>query len=336
MAEATLSGAFPVDGRPALSAVVPCYNEEAVLDELLRRLTAACEKAVGREFEIILVDDGSQDTTREKMRRAQAEDPRIVTVILSRNHGHQLALTAGLSLARGVRVFVLDADLQDPPELLAPMMARMDEGFDVVYGQRCSRAGESAFKRASARAFYRLFNRIVGINIPVDAGDFRLMTRRVADILTAMPEQHRFIRGMVSWVGFPQTGFPYDRDPRFAGETKYPLRKMVLFALDAITGFSVLPLRLATILGFAFSGFSALYGIFVLIAWMGGAVIPGWTSLTLLVLLLGGVQLIMVGILGEYMGRLYAQSKGRPLFIIEEIIRAPNGVEAVERKSADG
>jgi dolichol-phosphate mannosyltransferase len=290
---------------------------------LLRRLTSACSNAAGENYEIVLVDDGSNDRTRAMMKEAQCRDPRIVAVFLSRNHGHQLALTAGLSIARGERIFVLDADLQDPPELLSAMMARMDEGFDVVYGIRRSRAAESAFKRSSAHLFYRLLNRIAGVEIPRDTGDFRLMTRRVADELAGMPERHRFIRGMISWIGFPQTGFPYDRDPRFAGVTKYPLRKMLVFALDAITGFSVVPLRLATMLGLLFSFLSVIFGVYALGAWVAGTVIQGWTSLTLIILLIGGVQLLMIGILGEYIGRLYMQSKGRPLFIIEDILRAP-------------
>jgi dolichol-phosphate mannosyltransferase len=239
----------PTSRVPALSAVVPCFNEEEVLGELLKRLVAACTDVVGEDFEIVLVDDGSSDRTRALLREAQRDDPRIVAVFLSRNHGHQLALTAGLSVARGARVFVLDADLQDPPELLGPMMSRMDEGYDVVYGRRRSRKGETAFKQASARTFYRLMSRLVEFDIPLDTGDFRLMSRRVTDLLNEMPERHRFIRGMISWVGYPQIGLEYDRDARFAGETKYPLRKMVRFAADAITSFSIIPLRIASWLG---------------------------------------------------------------------------------------
>ena len=307
---------------PAVSAVVPCYNEELVLETLLSRLVAACEIVAGNDFEIILVDDGSSDRTREMMHAAHTRDPRISAVFLSRNHGHQLALTAGLSVARGLRIFILDADLQDPPELLAPMMARMDEGFDVVYGKRATRANETVFKRATASAFYRLLDRIVDVKIPLDTGDFRLISRRVADVLAAMPEQHRFIRGMVSWVGFAQTAFPYDREERFAGETKYPFRKMLLLAVDAITGFSVVPLRIASTLGLLVSTLAILLAVVFFFAWLAGSVVPGWTSLALIVLLLGGVQLIVVGILGEYVGRLYMQSKQRPIFVIEDVLRA--------------
>lgn len=313
---------------PAISAVVPCYNEEDVLDAMLSRLVKALEDVVNSNFEIVLIDDGSKDKTREMMRAAQARDPRIVAVLLSRNHGHQLALTAGLSVARGKRLFVLDADLQDPPELLGPMMDRMDEGYDVVYGVRNSRSGESAFKRSTAHVFYRLLDAIAGVKIPVDTGDFRLMSRRVADVIESMPEQHRFIRGMVSWAGFLQVGIQYDREERFAGESKYPLRKMLSFALDAITGFSVVPLRIATLLGFVLSLLALLYAAYVISVWFSGAVVQGWASLTLIVLLIGGVQLIMIGILGEYVGRLYMQSKERPLFIIEEYIGAPRGKTA--------
>lgn len=321
---------------PAVSVVVPCYNEELVLNLLLTRLVAACKKVVGDNFEIILVDDGSNDRTREMMREAHIKDPRIAAILLSRNHGHQLALTAGLSVVRGNRIFILDADLQDPPELLEPMMARMDQGFDVVYGKRRTRANETLFKRVSASAFYRLLDRIVDVKIPLDTGDFRLISRRVADVLTAMPEQHRFIRGMVSWVGFAQTAFLYDREERYAGETKYPLRKMLLLAVDAITGFSVVPLRLASALGLLVSILALLLAVIFFFAWAAGTVVPGWTSLSLIVLLLGGVQLTEVGILGEYVGRLYMQSKQRPIFVIEDVLRAPLGtVEGPEEEKAE-
>lgn len=306
---------------PNLSVVIPCYNEEAVLEEMRRRLTAVCEAMVGDDFEVILVDDGSRDATRQILMRFHSEDPRFVAVLLSRNHGHQLALTAGLSVTRGARILVLDADLQDPPELLPAMMAKMEEGFDVVYGRRRHRKGETVFKRATASFFYRLLDRIVDVSIPVDAGDFRLMTRRVVETLLNMPEQHRFIRGMISWIGYPQAALDYDRDPRFAGETKYPLRRMVRFALDAITGFSVAPLKIATWLGFLICGLSAAMCTYVLVVWLKGDVVPGWTSTTLVTLVLGGVQLFVVGILGEYVGRLYMQSKARPLFVIDHILR---------------
>ncbi|MCY6380002.1 glycosyltransferase family 2 protein [Hoeflea prorocentri] len=308
----------------SVSAVVPCHNEEAVVNELLTRLTAACEAAVGNDFEIVLVDDGSQDKTRALLRAAQAKDPRIVGVFLSHCHGHQLALTAGLSVARGERLFILDADLQDPPELLSPMMEKMNEGYDVVYGKRRSRKGESLFKQTSASVFYRLLSRLTKFDIPLDTGDFRLMTRRVADVLSDMPERDRFIRGMISWAGFPQAAFEYDRDARFAGETKYPLRKMLSFAVGAISSFSTIPLRIAMLIGFIFSALSFALIIYTLTVWLGGSAVEGWSSTMIAVLLIGGVQLMTIGVLGEYVGRTYMQTKMRPLFIVEEIIRAGN------------
>jgi dolichol-phosphate mannosyltransferase len=240
---------------------------------------------------------------------------------MSRNHGHQLALAAGLSFCRGERVLILDADLQDPPELLPQMMARMDQGFDVVFGRRRSRAGETRFKTGAAHLFYRVLRRFSTVEIAADAGDFRLLSRRVVDIVVKMPEEHRFLRGMISWIGFAQSPFDYDRAPRLAGETKYPLRKMLRLAADALTGFSTLPLRLASYAGFAFAGMGVLLMIYVLASWMAGAVVAGWTSLMATVLIIGSVQLIVVGILGEYIGRLYMQSKARPLFIVDQLLR---------------
>jgi len=304
-----------------LSVVVPCFNEIAVLPALRARLMAACQDAVGEDFEIVLVDDGSTDGTRRLIAAYHSEDPRVVGVLLSRNHGHQLALAAGLSFCRGERVLILDADLQDPPELLPQMMARMDQGFDVVFGRRRSRAGETRFKTGAAHLFYRVLRRFSTVEIAADAGDFRLLSRRVVDIVVKMPEEHRFLRGMISWIGFAQSPFDYDRAPRLAGETKYPLRKMLRLAADALTGFSTLPLRLASYAGFAFAGMGVLLMIYVLASWLAGAVVAGWTSLMATVLIIGSVQLIVVGILGEYIGRLYMQSKARPLFIVDQLLR---------------
>lgn len=312
-----------------LSVVIPCYNEEDVLPELRRRLVPACEEIVGDSFEIVLVDDGSTDATGRILRSFCAEDPRFVSVLLARNHGHQIALTAGLQAAMGDRVLVLDADLQDPPELLGPMMAKMDEGFDVVYGKRRQRAGETAFKKASANVFYRLLNRLSDVDIPVDTGDFRLMSRRVNDVLSDMPEQHRFIRGMVTWIGFSQTALEYDRSERFAGTTKYPFRKMLAFAVDAITSFSVIPLKIATWLGFTMGFMSLVVLVYTLVSWSLGATVAGWTSLMVIVLLIGGVQMIAIGVLGEYIGRLYMQGKQRPLFVVDEVIRSPNSTAKI-------
>lgn len=306
---------------PKLSVVVPCFNEEAVIEALRDRLTDVCKNTMEDDYEIILVDDGSSDATLSIIERFSQEDPHFVSVSLSRNHGHQLALTAGLTVARGERVLIIDADLQDPPELLPDMMALMDEGNDVVYGQRISREGETAFKKLTAAMFYRLFQKLVDVDVPVDTGDFRLISRRALDILMSMPEQHRFIRGMVSWIGFQQCALPYKRHERYAGETKYPLRKMLLFAADAITGFSIMPLRLAMWLGLLSSLMAIPIGMHALWGWANGDNIAGWTSSILVILVIGGMQLFMIGILGEYVGRMYIQVKGRPLFIIKNISR---------------
>ncbi len=301
-----------------LSVVVPCYNEEDSIPEFYRRMTAAAQCAVPA-FEIVFVDDGSSDRTWSILRALAETDAHVTAVKLSRNHGHQLALTAGLTQCRGDRILVIDADLQDPPELLEPMLALLERGADVVYGQRRTRMGETRFKTATAAIFYRLLRRLVDIDIPLDAGDFRLMSRRALDVLNSMPEHHRFIRGMVSWIGMRQVPILYDRDARYAGETKYPLRKMIRFAIDAITGFSVAPLRLASFLGVVAAALSLLLMCYTLGSWLVGSTIAGWTSLTSIVLLIGSVQLIVLGIIGEYLGRLYVEAKRRPLFVIESI-----------------
>jgi dolichol-phosphate mannosyltransferase len=306
--------------RPVLSVVVPCYNEEEGVLELHRRVTAVCRACIGDAYEVVLVNDGSTDATWKVMRELSEVDEHLVAINLSRNHGHQLALSAGLQLCRGERVFILDADLQDPPELLPKMMARMDSGCEVVFGQRVNREGETAFKKASAFAFYRLLQRLVDIEIPRDAGDFRLMSRRAVDVLNGMPEHHRFIRGMVSWIGMRQEALPYERAARFAGDTKYPVSRMIRFALDAITGFSVRPLRVASYLGISFGVATLLLLAYVLVNYFVGATVEGWTSLAVIILALGSVQLFVAGVMGEYLGRLYIESKRRPLFIIDEVV----------------
>ncbi len=309
--------------RPRLSVVTPCYNEQGNLSELYRRVTGACRTSVGDDYEIVLIDDGSSDATRSIIRDLSEKDAHVVGVLLSRNHGHQLALSAGLHVCRGQRILIIDGDLQDPPELLADMMALMDrEKADVVYGQRDERQGESAFKRFTASVFYRLLNSLTDTKIPVDTGDFRLMSRRTLDELNRMPEQHRFIRGMVSWIGFRQVPLRYDRKERFSGETKYPFKKMLRFALDAISGFSILPLRFATYLGFVFSIIGLMFFLYTAYSYFSGIAIQGWTTLMTVVLILGSGQLFVLGVIGEYLGRLYVQSKNRPLFIIEEVVRA--------------
>jgi polyisoprenyl-phosphate glycosyltransferase len=316
--------------RPSISIVAPCFNEEQGLAEFVRRCIEACRAALDERggghaagmhpFEVVLVNDGSRDGTWPLMLRLAEQHPQLVCVNLSRNHGHQLALTAGLHICRGERVMIIDADLQDPPELLTPMLARMDEGFDVVYGQRRKRTGETKLKLLTAAAFYRLIERIADVPIPRDSGDFRLMSRRALDVFLDMPERHRFIRGMVSWIGFPQAALQYDRDARYAGETKFPLRRMMRFALDAITAFSTRPLAWASTAGFVFAGVAAALFVYSLVSWLVWDTAPGWTSLMAAMALFSSVQLVVLGIFGEYLGRLYDQSKGRPLFIIESVV----------------
>jgi len=310
----------------ALSIVVPCFNEEACLPVLHERLTAAARKAAGDDYELLFVNDGSRDGSWEVMRRLTDADPHLLAVNLSRNHGHQLALTAGLDLCAGDKVLIIDADLQDPPELLVAMLETMErEQADVVYGVRRSRRGETTFKRATAHGFYRLLSRATEVDIPLDAGDFRLMSRRALDSFLAMPEQARFIRGMVAWIGFRQVPILYDREVRFAGETKYPFRKMVRFAIDALTGFSSAPLKLASHAGLALSVGSVLIILYILGAWLSGRSIPGWTSLMLVVVVLGAVQMFVLALMGEYIGRLYNESKRRPLYIVQGIAGGRSG-----------
>ena len=271
-------GAAPKAGVELLSVVIPCYNEAEGLNELHSRVTAACKSAVGDNYELVFVNDGSSDESWAKMTALTQNDANLLCIDLSRNHGHQLALTAGLTVASGSHILILDADLQDPPELMGSMLTRMGEGYDVVYGQRRRRAGESWFKRVSAAAFYRLISQLSDVAIPRDTGDFRLMSRRALDRLLAMPENFRFIRGMVSWLGYRQSALLFDRDPRFAGETHYPLRRMFKFAIDAVTSFSIAPLRIASHLGLL-SALGSLATIgFLVMNWAAGNSVPGWTS----------------------------------------------------------
>ena len=302
-----------------LSVVVPCFNEEDVLAELERRVTAVCEAAAPGSYEIVLVNDGSRDRTGALIAEASERNPSIVGVDLARNYGHQIALTAGLSFARGRRVLVIDADLQDPPELLPSMMAKMDAGANVVYGRRTERRGESGFKRRSAHLFYRLLARLADVDVPVDTGDFRLLDRRALDALLSMPEQHRFIRGMVAWIGMRQEEIPYERDARFAGETKYPLKKMIPFAIDAFTGFSLAPLRLASALAIAFLLAALGLAIHALVSRLASGAVREWEIALLLFFAFSGVQLFCIGIVGEYVGRTHQQVKARPLFVVKEL-----------------
>jgi polyisoprenyl-phosphate glycosyltransferase len=306
----------------ALSIVVPCYNERDCVDACHQRLDQVCRQARLRDYEIVFVNDGSTDETLHKLIALQTRDPHVVIVDLARNHGHQLALSAGLSLARGARTLVIDADLQDPPELLPDMMRLMDEGADVVYGERIERKGESLFKKLTAKLFYRFLARSTNVDIPLDTGDFRLMNRAVLDVLNRMPEAHRFVRGMVAWIGFKQVPLRYTRVERFAGATKYPLHNMIRLALDAVTAFAIAPLR------FAFG--IALFAVtlaFVLLGWsvhvyLFHNAVPGWSSLMVVFLFFTAVQLLSVAIIGEYIGRIFIQTKGRPLFVVRKVYAA--------------
>ena len=304
---------------PTYSLVVPAYNEEGVIEELAARLADVMDRLDG-DAEAVLVDDGSRDRTYQLMLEASRDDPRIRAIRLSRNFGHQTALTAGVDVTTGDAVIVMDADLQDPPEVVLELAARWREGYDVVYAIRDIRDGETRFKRATAAAFYRAFNRISEIKVPLDVGDFRLVDRRVLDVFARMRESNRFVRGMFSWIGLRQTGVLYHRHERFAGETKYPLRKMLRFAATGVISFSAAPLRAALNLGFLVSGLSfalALWSVIVKLA--GFYHVPGWTSIVVVTSLIGGIQLIVLGVIGEYIGDIHAEVKRRPLYVISEI-----------------
>lgn len=319
---------FRRDRSPAsISCVIPCYNEEEVFPELRKRLVASLE-TINIPFEIVLVDDGSKDHTWDMMADAARHDRRFKVVRLSRNFGHQIAITCGIDQACGEVVVILDADLQDPPELIPAMIERWKDGYDVVYGKRKSRVGESRFKRLCAFAFYRIFEKIIGITVPRDTGDFRLMDYRAVKALQRLRERHRFVRGMVSWIGFRQTAFLYDRPERFAGNTKYPFRKSLRLAIEAIISFSYAPLRLASYLGVAVSTLAFVYILVVIGLKILGINFPGYTSLMASILLLGGVQLTVLGIIGEYIGKIFEQGQGRPLYFIDRIIGEPLGHEA--------
>lgn len=318
-----------------LSVIIPCYNEEEVISETITRLKAFCSELVNLDVELIFVDDGSHDRTRELLKNYASVDPRFKVIGFARNFGHQIAVTAGIDAACGDAVVLIDADLQDPPEVVHEMIAKWREGYDVVYGTRTERPGESAFKLATARGFYRLLNRLSDVPIPLDTGDFRLMSRPVVDTLRAMPERDRFVRGMVSWVGFKQTALPYKRAERFAGESKYPLRKMLRFAIDGILSFSTKPLQLSVGFGMLCASL-ALAGILYAL-WLRlftNIWVEGWTALMIAVLFLGGVQLISVGILGEYIGRIYNEVKNRPLYVVQEYLGFNQADQEMSRNRA--
>jgi dolichol-phosphate mannosyltransferase len=298
--------------------VLPIYNEEETIPELVRRLESLVEQLDG-DAEVILVDDGRSDSSYELMVAAREADPRFKLLRLSRNFGHQIAVTAGLDVASGEAVIVMDADLQDPPEVALELAARWREGYDVVYAVREERHGESRFKQATAAGFYRLFKRMSDVDVPLDVGDFRLVDRRALDAFRSMRESNRYVRGMFSWIGFRQVGVPFSRDERFAGETKYPLRKMLKFATDGIVSFSAYPLRLALNLGFVVSAFSFLLGVVFLLSKLAGFYsVPGLASIAVFVAFLGGIQLLLIGIMGEYVARIHDEVKGRPLYLVRD------------------
>jgi dolichol-phosphate mannosyltransferase len=321
---------------PALSVVAPCYNEEHTLPAFVERMAAACRAAAGDSFELILVNDGSRDATWRLIQEFALATPQVVGVNLARNYGHQLAVTAGLKLARGDRVLVIDADLQDPPELLTELGARMDDGFDVVYGQRRTRAKESAFKLLTANLFYRLLGQMSEVPIPRNVGDFRLMSRRAVERLNAMPEQDRFLRGMVAWMGGRQTEVLYDRDPRYAGETGYTLKKMVKLATAGVTSFSTMPLKLAVVL--AGAGAIIAFGLlaYVLIGFFTGHVAPGWTSLAMMIVFFGVGQFLCLAVMGAYIGRIFLEVKARPLYFIDDVVRADDATPAAGARGPQG
>ena len=309
------------------SVVVPLYNEEEVINECYSRLSEVMRACSG-SYEIIFVNDGSRDRTMDITRTIAGEDGHVKILSFSRNFGHQNAITAGMNRASGDAVVVIDADLQDPPSVIPGMIEKWKEGYAIVYGKRLKRKGETVFKKATAKLFYRVLNALTDVDIPVDAGDFRLLDRKVIEALKDFPERNRYVRGLVSWVGFRQTAVEYVREERFAGETKYPLRKMLKFAADALTSFSYKPLKLSIFIGGILSAASFLYLLTVIyLALFTDVTVTGWASLAAISLFFNGVVLIMLGIIGEYIGRIYDETKGRPLYIIgEEVGFEPNNI----------
>lgn len=309
-----------------LSIIIPIYNESKIISELHQRLIKTIDLMkielgiLANELEIVFVNDGSKDDSLRQLIVLTQTNDHYKVINFSRNFGHQKAVTAGIDISVGGHVVLIDADLQDPPEFIIDLYKKQQEGFDVVYAIRTKRKGESYFKMTTAKIFYRLLFKMTDINIPLDAGDFRIMRRNVVDVLKKMPETHRFIRGMVSWVGFKQIGIEYERQERFAGETKYPFKKMIVFAIDALTSFSTAPLKLATYFGFFVSLFGLLGIVWVLYTkYFTTNNITGWSSLMVTVLFMGGVQLLTLGIIGQYIGRISEESKNRPLYIIDKI-----------------
>jgi len=303
------------------SIVVPVFNEELVAFESYKRLKGVMD-GVGEPYEIVFVNDGSRDKTASIIREICEKDKNIKLINFSRNFGHQIAITAGMDYAQGDAIVIIDADLQDPPEVIPLMIEKWKEGYEVVYGKRKEREGETFFKKFTSAAFYRLLRRMTTVDMPVDTGDFRLIDRKVCDALKTITERNRYVRGIISWLGFKQIGVEFKREKRFAGETKYPLKKMLKFAFDAITSFSYKPLRLASYIGVLLSFFSFVYLVIVLIQklFIAGSVVPGWASILGVNLFFNGVTLLMLGIMGEYIGRIYDEAKGRPLYIVSSVV----------------
>lgn len=303
---------------PEISIIAPVFNEEQNITPLYERISRVVTE-LNASYEIIFVNDGSRDRSMEIIRQLALSDSKVKFINFSRNFGHQIAVSAGLDACNGKQIVIIDADLQDPPELIADMRNRLNAGYEVVYARRRTRQGESMLKRATAKAFYRLLQRITSVPIPVDTGDFRIMDRKIVEVLKRMPEQEKFLRGQIAWAGFRQTFIEYDRDSRNAGRTGYTFRKMFRLALDGITGFSNLPLKFATVTGFLVSGIAFLMALYALYSrFIIKEYVPGWTSLMLTVLFIGGVQLISIGIIGEYISRLGTNLRRRPLYVISD------------------
>lgn len=318
--------------KPTYSVIVPVYNEKESLPVLYERMVSVMDQT-GEPWELILVDDGSFDGSSQIMRELSQKDPLVRVIFFARNFGHQIAVTAGMDHALGDAAIVIDADLQDPPEVILDLIEKWKEGYEVVYAVRTGREGESWFKKETASIFYRLIYKITDVKIPLDAGDFRLLDRKVLDVMNSMREKHRFLRGMSAWVGYKQIGVPYQRAPRYAGKTKYPLKKMILLAWNAVTGFSYVPLQIAMVLGFIVALISILLIIVVIILRINGNELVGQATTLISTLFLGGVQLICLGIIGEYLGRIYDEVKNRPLYIAAEI--TPSIYDENSKKPSD-
>lgn len=321
-----------LSGEPAFSVIAPVFNEAETLPHFYQRVAAVME-GMGEPFEIVLVNDGSRDDSYFVMRGLHEQDSRVRVVNFSRNFGHQIAISAGLDFARGRAVIIIDSDLQDPPEVIPELIARWREGAEVVYAQRAKRSGETRFKLFTAAAFYRIIGRITSVSIPRDTGDFRLLDRTVVDAIVTMREHHRFMRGLSAWVGFRQEAVQYDRHERFAGSTKYPIHRMVRFSVDAITSFSTVPLQLATTFGFFLAGISLIGIVIAVLLRVFHHAIVGQASTLILVLFMGGIQLIFLGVIGEYLGRIYDEVRGRPLYIVRNVLESHGPDRAGRRQT---